>query len=131
MKLKQLNKFCQQALRQAAAFKRWERKEPWNRVSRAKIRNSAGQVVGFQPPVPRPEPPLNSLLEKVQYTTRQDRSGHYVKKQMEREKVQWKWICDAAAVLQDYQNARRPQPTQEAVKPLKISLEDIERMLLC
>ena len=95
---------------------------------RVRIRNSAGQVVGYQAPMPRPEPVLNGLLEKVEYTTHQDRSGQYQKPLFHREKVEW--LVDPALVLQDYRRARMPQATKEAVKPLQLSLAEIDRLLL-
>jgi hypothetical protein len=65
--LKELNKLWTTALRQAAAWRRWNRKLPHNRVSRQRIRDEAGRVIGYSPASPVPEPMLTSpFCRKVQ-----------------------------------------------------------------
>jgi len=105
-KLKFLHKLYHEALRKKAEWERWERKAPWNRVIRHKIRNSQGQVIGFQPPVCRPEPELCPVFnEKVKEVHMRNLD-----------------------VFADYQNARHPSPLPEEVQPLKLSLEEIDRL---
>lgn len=128
LKLKALNRMYWEALHQQAAWHRWERKEPHNRVIRPRIRNSKGEVVAYGATIPRPEPKLNSFLEKVTYQTRQDRQGQWQRTAISREKVVFKegW----GKVLSDYSNARYAKPTPEEVKPLELSIEQIDKLLM-
>ena len=61
-KLKRLKKAYWQRIRDSAAWERWARKEPQNRVIRKRIRNEAGQVIGYEAPVPRPEPTVGPYV---------------------------------------------------------------------
>ena len=56
--LRRLNVAYQRALRQAAAWNRWNRKEPQNRVVRPRIRNDKWQVIGYGRAEPVGEPKL-------------------------------------------------------------------------
>jgi hypothetical protein len=65
--LKVINKRWQAALRSAAAWRRWARKLPHNRVSRPVLRNEHGQRIGYGPAALIPEPPINSCFcQKVE-----------------------------------------------------------------
>lgn len=99
-KLKQLNMALTRARRLAANWNRWDRKLSHNRVMRKKIRNEAGQVVGFEAPVPMPEPPLCPVFG---LSRRED-------------------------IEADYRKARYPVG-KEDVKPLALSLAEIDRLL--
>ncbi len=67
LQLRQLRKAYWRAVRQVAAWRRWQRKDPKNRVVREWHRNALGQKVGFTVVGPRPEPPLCPLFtEKKQ-----------------------------------------------------------------
>jgi len=125
-KLKALQKLYQDALRRRAAWERWERKLPENRISRKKIRNSAGQVVGFMAPQPLTEPELNALLEKEEYKTYQDRFGAYSSKQHVRERVVFRRFAED--ILSDYRNARFPVSSENQVQPLELSEEQIDAL---
>jgi len=57
-KLKFLHLIYQKAVRLAHAWQRWQRKDPHNRVMRRRIRNDKGQTIGYEPPVPLPEPAI-------------------------------------------------------------------------
>ena len=126
-KLKTLHKLYWQAVYQKAAWERWERKEPQNRVMRPRIRNAEGQVVGYKPAMPRPEPKLNGFLKKQTYKTRYNRSGLYLGKEVERERVVWAFVPEYG--WQDYKNARMPVETPEQVIPLKLTIEKIDELL--
>jgi hypothetical protein len=56
--LKGLNALCEKARRQHAAWQRWRRKLPHNRVIRRKVKDDQGRVIGREVVGPRPEPPL-------------------------------------------------------------------------
>lgn len=59
--LKELNLRCLQDCRAAAAWERWNRKEPQNRVIRKWIRNSVGQKIGYVIVGSRPEAVTSGL----------------------------------------------------------------------
>ncbi len=116
LKLKYLNKLAEKAKRQKASWDRWERKEPHNRVSRSRIRNSEGRKVGYQAAVPIPEPKIdNVFLTKKTYQTQSDRSGRWhPSTKFDRETVEFTggWVYDT------YRSARFPKTTEGEVKKL-------------
>lgn len=61
-KLCVLNKLTYEAEVQFAEWERWNRKQPQNRVIRKKIRNPAGQVVGWSVEGRREEPKVSSIF---------------------------------------------------------------------
>lgn len=133
LKLKELNKIFVDALHKKAAWERWERKEPRNRVGRQKLRDSNGKAVGYGIPVPLNEPELNGLLEKQMYFSDVDRSGKYniVKgKVVPVEKGKVSFIHQAELIAQEYKYARTPQPSDKGVRQLKLSVETIDRLLI-
>lgn len=128
-KLRKLNEMYQKALSAAAAWERWERKAPHNRILREKMRDEQGRVCGRKPilddqgePVKLPEPKLCPLFcRKVIRKAFDWRKLEYY----DREFVE---VVDhgipAAA-----RNARTPRSREEDVKPLGISLEQIDQLL--
>src|SRR6516225_8096333 len=56
--LKRLHAAYWRALRQYAAWQRWRRKMPHNRVLRRRIRDEQGRKIGVEVIGPWPEPPL-------------------------------------------------------------------------
>jgi hypothetical protein len=91
--------------RRVAAWRRWNAKAPHNRVTRERVRDAAGRVVGYGPPVPVPEPPLPALA--CRKVTRP--SG----------KVEIEFAGPSGKELrrlqEAYRQARRPCPTAEVV----------------
>jgi hypothetical protein len=115
--LKRLNGVWERALRQKAAWVRWNRKLPRNRVRRQRIRDSNGRPVGYTRPTPVPEPGLpTELTQKVSLP-----SG--------RVEVRLRDPGVAAA----YRIARRPKTVAAEVVPLPLSDEAIRQLceLLC
>jgi len=58
--LKRLHHLWSLVYRREAAWKRWDRKDPHNRIIRKKLRNVNGQCVGYEPtttPIPEPKTP--------------------------------------------------------------------------
>lgn len=115
-KLKFLHKLYWEAVRMKAQWERWNRKAPKNRVMRKKIRDEKRQVIGYEAPVPMPEPNIETpFLRK--YEVR--RMGE---------------VSQALELL--YAEVREaflstgPQPTPEAVKPLPMKLDRIEALYL-
>ncbi len=127
-KLKELNKLYTKALHQKAAFERWERKEPHNRVSRTKLRDSDGQTVGYGAPQEVPEPKLNGLLIKEEYLSDLTRGGAYVKG-MKTKRAKVSWVMGAELIGEVYKTARHPHPTAEGVKMMKLAPHIIATLL--
>lgn len=96
-KLKKLNAASYKAERREGEYNRWLRKEPQNRVIRKKIRNEKNQVIGYEAPIPRPEPKRYPNL--------------------------------FADIWSNYQRSRMPCQKAEDVKPLTISLEELDKTL--
>ena len=133
LKLKELNKIFVDALHKKAAWERWERKEPRNRIGRQRLRDSEGKVVGYGIPVPINEPALNDLLEKQMYLSDVDRNGRYnsVKgKPTPIERGRVSFVYQADLIAQEYKYARMPQPSEKGVRQMKLSPDTIDRLLL-
>ncbi len=109
--LKELNKLWVAARGRAAAWRRWSRKLPHNRVRRTRVRDAAGRTVGYGPPVPVPEPPL---LPYFCQTVRLPSGRVDV-------------VLTGEAVEAAYRLARKPQPTAEAIHPLQLAEDEIRR----
>jgi hypothetical protein len=115
--LKRLNGVWERALRQKAAWDRWNSKLPHNRVRRQRILDRNGRPVGYTLPNPVPEPGLTAeLTQKVSLP-----SG--------RVEVRLRDPGVAAA----YRTARRPKAVATEVVALPLSDESIRQLcqLLC
>jgi len=110
--LKELNKLWFQARRQAAAWRRWNRKLPHNRVRRSRIRDAQGRVIGYGPPTPLAEPQLHSGFCRMVTLP----SG----------KVDV--IASDHEIEAAYRLARYPRSRPEDVVPLPITEAEIVRM---
>lgn len=76
-KLRFLNQVYLQAIRLAHGWARWKRKDPHNRVIRRRIRNEKGQTIGYEPPVPLPEPRICSAFSRKVFEQRHaDKQGN-------------------------------------------------------
>jgi hypothetical protein len=110
--LKELNRLWVAAQRQAAAWRRWDRKLPHNRVRRPRVRDAAGRPIGYGPPVPVPEPALGSpFCRKVELPS--GRADVVLKD----------CAIEAACRL-----ARRPRPTAAEVEPLPLAEDKVRQM---
>ncbi len=72
-KLKLLIQVYLQTVRLAHAWQRWKRKDPHNRVMRRRIRNDKGQTIGYEPPVPMPEPKICPVFSQKVFEKRKQR----------------------------------------------------------
>lgn len=116
IRLKKLAEHVRRALHMSHAWKRWARKLPHNRVARQRLRNDKGQCVGYRVIGLIPEPQIDPVFPDVTTTPdwKQWRTGKMPK-----------IIVGDDGVLADYQRARFPKATPEAVEPLQISLKRI------
>lgn len=110
-KIKKLYGFYWKALRRNAEWERWNRKEPQNRILRKWYRNEKGQKTGFEIVGPKPEPQRYPIFGTLNYVPK---GGHALK---------------AMGVVDAYLTAKHPYATPEAVKPLGLSVEQIDNML--
>lgn len=97
-KLKLIHKFYYQTLHDAAAWERWNRKKPQNRVIRHWIKDCKGQKYSSKIIGPAPEP-----------------------------QVFWD-LHGAESWIRDFQNARIPKANPENVRPLEHSIDEINQM---
>src|SRR5712691_10368216 len=102
-KLKFLNQIFLHAARLAHAWQRWKRKDPHNRVIRRRIRNDKGQTIGYEPPVPMPEPKICPVFSQKVFENRHvDKKGNLSKGGFMEEKV----VTDDLWIPGDYSSAR-------------------------
>jgi hypothetical protein len=124
--LKKLHGLYQQALRRYAAWQRWQRKRPHNRVLRRRIRDARGRTIGKEVIGPWPEPPLpGPFCVRRRVLTQRDPDGRPLKDPRLVEEV----IFDDLGVGEGYRAARRPAPTEAEVKPLRLTAEAIRHLL--
>lgn len=124
-KLKELNMAYTKAMHEKAAWERWDRKEPQNRVIRGKLKNSSGQVVGYQAPLPMPEPELTSIFcKKVVKKVIWGKKGQYYKDGKEETFVE---LTDLP-IYEDYRKARYPVVEEEGVTGLSMKLDLINEL---
>lgn len=103
-KLKEINKALTKAKHQKAAWERWERKQPQNRVMRPKLRDSNGRVVGYMAPIPILEPYLCPIFCEKRIWPRQP----WTKEEMVTINLVY------ADLEKYYSEARYPIPYEEA-----------------
>lgn len=100
---------------QVAAWERWNAKAPQNRVSRERIRDPNGRVIGYGEGVPVPEPPLPSAAcDKVTRPSGAvdvDFAGPDG--------------ADLRRLQEAYRLARRPRPTAAEIEPLPVSMAEV------
>jgi hypothetical protein len=105
--------------RQVAAWRRWNAKLPHNRVTRQRVRDTEGRVVGYTQPVPVPEPPLPAVA--CRKLTRP--SG--------RVEVEFAGPSgrDLKRLQEAYRLARRPRLTAEEVEPMLVTVAEVSAWL--
>lgn len=125
-KLKAINLAFDQAVHKMKAWERWERKDPNNRVSRKKLKDSTGRVVGYGVAEPITEPDICSVFcNKVVRKVNWDKNGTYYKDGIERTFVE----C-GASFYEDYRKARYPIENEADCQKLSRSLEEIDKLYL-
>ncbi len=124
--LKRLHAAYWTALRQYAAWKRWHRKMPHNRVLRRRIRGAEGCKVGVEVVSPWPEPPLPALFcTRRQVLTYRGEDGRPLKEGRTVEEV----VFDDLGIPEAYRAARRPKEGYKEVTPLRLMAEDLRRFV--
>src|SRR5215471_17740653 len=123
--LKKLHGFYWLALRQFAAWQRWARKKPHNRVLRRKIRDEQGRVVGREVVGPMPEPEVCPVFcVKDQVKSYRDDDGNYVREGRLVDTIKFR----DHGIPQAYRAARIPVPRAEMVTELQLSVKEIRRL---
>ena len=124
-KLKKLNMALTKALSKKSAWERWDRKEPQNRVIRSKIRNSSGQVVGYQAPVSMPEPEVCGIFcQKLVKNVKFGKKGRYYKDGCDETFVE----IDSQSIYENYRRARFPVATEVECVELSLTAKEIDEL---
>ena len=122
--LKDLNALHEQARRQFAAWQRWRRKLPHNRVLRRKV-VAQGNQVGTEVVGPRPEPPLHPLFRMCrQVLSYHDAGGRPLRKPQHVEEV----VFLGHGIPEAYRLARTPVATPQQVEPLPLTTDEIRHL---
>lgn len=111
LKLKKLKKMYYKALRRNAEWNRWNNKLPKNRILRKWFRNEKGQRTHSEIVGPMTEPKVYPVFG----------ARHYV--------PQGEHALNDMGVLEAYNTARTPYETPEKVKPIKLTVDQINNML--
>jgi hypothetical protein len=124
-KLKFLNQVYLQAVRLAHAWVRWKRKDPHNRVMRRHIRNEKGQTIGYEWPVPLPEPKTCPVFSQKVFEQRHvDKRGNFSREGFIEEKV----VMDSHWIPATYALARKPVADPAEVQPLHHTLAELDEL---
>jgi len=131
LKLKVIHKVYWESVFRLAAWNRWNRKHPQNRVQRFAGRGPDGKRISLVPPVPLPEPKLPPFVVKLDH--------HKVVKTHVGDCKQYKgpiydlnWQTakldpSIFAAVDDFQKARNPL-VESQVKPLSLSPDKIDAL---
>ena len=123
--LKGLHAAYWRAVRRHAAWQRWRRKLPHNRVLRRRIRDEQGRRVGAEVVGPWPEPSLPPLFcTRRQVLTHWSEDGKPLKKGRLKEEV----VFDDLGIPEAYRAARCPAASESEVLPLRLTAEDLRRL---
>jgi hypothetical protein len=124
--LKRLHRACEEARRQFAAWRRWRRKMPHNRVVGRWLRDEQGRRIGFEIVGPLPEPTLSPLfcLRKLTPSFWSADS-----KPLQEARLVEEVVFDDRGVLDTYRTARKPASSPEQVQPLAIAVEEVQRFV--
>src|SRR5262245_21923505 len=126
LKLKALHARYWRALRVYAAWRRWQRKQPQNRVLREWLRDAQGRRIGHRIVGPRPEPMLDPLFcVRTQVVSHFADDGSLVRDGRIVERVSF----HDHGIPGAYSLARKPAATPEEVTAMPISTEEIERLV--
>jgi hypothetical protein len=124
-KLKLLNRVYLQSVRMAHTWARWKRKDPHNRVIRRRIRNDKGQTIGYEPPIPLPEPRICPVFSQKVFEQRHvDKRGSFFREGFREEKV----VTDDCSIPADYASARKPVADPAEVRPLHHTEAELEEL---
>jgi len=123
--LKRLHRACEEARRQFAAWQRWRRKMPHNRVIRRWLRDDQGRRIGCVIAGPRPEPSLSPLFCVRRLTPSfWSEDGKPLKEARFVEDV----VFDDRGLQTAYRTARKLAASPETVQPLSIAVEELQRL---
>lgn len=130
-KLKVIHKVYWQAVFAMAAWKRWDRKEPQNRVQRFQGRGPDGKRLLLPKPVPLPEPSLPPWVVKLEHKkTVKTHVGDCKQWKGPVYDLLWHTIkMDPSiyAAVADFQAARTPM-IESQVRPLACTTEKIDAL---
>jgi hypothetical protein len=123
--LKKLNRLCEKAQRQHAAWHRWNRKAPHNRLVRRTLLDGNGSRIGREVVGPQPEPTLTApFCIRRQVLSRWGEDGRPLKTGRLVDTVEF----HDHGVPEAYRLARHPKATPEEVEHLPLSQEEVRRL---
>ncbi len=126
-KLKNIHRVYWESVYRLAAYHRWERKAPQNRVQRFDGKGPDGKPIPLVPPRPINAPAFTTLMYMQEYKSYHDGKGNWNYKHpftLTRPAI----LPDVMAAVYDYQNARRPRDKAEEVVPLSLTKEQIDAL---
>jgi hypothetical protein len=124
-KLKKINMALTEAIHMKAAWERWYMKEERNRVIRKRIKDSNGQVIGYEDPIPCPEPPLCPVFStKIVNMSKWDKHHVYHKDPVEVISIE----LTKLPIYEDYRKARYPSASEESCSLLSINLDLVNEL---
>ena len=124
-KLKFLNQIYLKAVRMARAWERWRRKDPHNRVVRRRIRNEKGQVTGYEPPVPLPEPKICPVFSQKVFEQRHvGKQGNFSREGFVEETL----VTDHFWIPADYASSRKPVANPGEVQSLHQTMAEFDEL---
>jgi hypothetical protein len=123
--LKRLHRACETARRQVAAWHRWHRKMPHNRVVRRWLRDSLGRRIGCAVVGPLPEPPLSPpFCVRRLIPSFWSEDGRPLAEARLVEDV----VFGDLGIVEAYRTARKPAASPEEVRPLAFTAEELHRL---
>lgn len=128
-KLKVIHKVYWESVFRMAAWNRWDRKHPQNRLQRFQGKDADGKRIPLVPPIPLPEPTLPPFVVKTDHKrTVKTHVGDCKQYKGPIYDVEWSTLKldpNIFSLVEDFQKARTPS-IESQVRPLINSIEKID-----
>ena len=128
-KLKVIHKVYWESVFRMAAWSRWDRKHPQNRLQRFQGRGPDGKRIPLVPPIPLPEPTLPPFVVKTDHKrTVKTHVGDCKQYKGPIYDLEWSTVKldpNIFSLVEDFQKARTPS-IESQVRPLINSIEKID-----
>lgn len=126
-KLKAIHRAYWESVYRLAAYHRWERKAPQNRVQKYEGKGADGKRLPLNPHRPINAPAMTPFMYMESYQSYTDGKGNVNCKNpftLTRPSL----LAEVMDVVQDYQNARQPKAKPEEVFALRLTTERIDAL---
>jgi len=123
--LKRLHRACEEARRRFAAWQRWHRKMPRNRVVRRWLRDGQGRRIGCEVVGSRPEPSLSPL-----FCVRRLVPSYWSEdgKPLQEARLVEDVVFGDLGIVEAYRTARKPAASPEEVRPLPFTGQELQQL---